>query len=392
MKKNAVFTVVALTLLSAPTFAFEARIFVKDKCIVTGTPPQPLESGAIAAAFLANVAGTLVSTGMDALAKALGEEVVTTMKATARGGNWYVAGSDGGVKLNQEIGCLIAVVAEDMRGTGSPIDDKALKQFEAELEGLQKDEQEHLRLAGYAKELAQLGLSRAPAFYLEAKFATTKIAPVFALEPTLVHYPGFMGGKPWLSKNQRDVVIGFEFSTVDGDFASTLLTFEGLKEGQLNTKKITSSVLPWISMPPTEGVKMVNDKALPFNVRMTITETAKPGVLGKALSSATTASKDAVKEAVETKVKLAVSASERQAARNAATASANTALSAYFDAYAEWKAAEDALAAVAIGDAKAKAKAKLVLDIRKSMLDNAQSAAKDAMENAGIPFTPISTS
>jgi phosphoribosylformylglycinamidine (FGAM) synthase PurS component len=146
-----------------------------------------------------------------------------------------------------------------------------------------------------------------------------------------------------------------------------------------------------MSMPSTEGVKFVGNKAVPFNVEFSITETAKPGVLGKALSGAIAASKEDVKQLAETKVKLAVSASERQAARSAATTAANTALTAYTSAFADWEAANEALAKVPAGNAATKQKAQLTVQVRKSMLDNAAAAAKDALENAGIPFTPIPT-
>ena len=391
MKKKILVVASLLPVLCLPAFALEARVFIRPKCIVTGDPPPPKEMGAIAAAFLANVAGSLVSTGMDALASALGNEVVTTVKATARGDNWYVKGPDG-FKMNPEVGCVIGVISEEMNMTADPVIGGALATFKNELAGIQKESGTlpHLRLEEYSSELAELGLTKAPALYFEAKFASTNIAPVFALDPTLLYYPKFVGGKPWLSKDQRDIAIGLDFSLVGGDFASALLSFEHIAEGELDTKRFASTVLPWVSMPSAEGISSARDKGHPFNVRITFTETAKPGVLGKALSSAVISQKDAVKEAVENKVKLAVSASERQAARNAATTAANTALLSYFDAYTAWRTAQDGLAAVPAGDAAEKAKAELLLRIRKSMLDNAQATAKEAMENAGIPFTPIS--
>lgn len=389
MKKSIV--LLACSLLCSSSFALETRVFVKPRCVVTGDPPKALETGALAAAFLANVVGSLVSTGMDALAKSLGENVLTVQRGLNRGSHWYVSGEKGAVKINPDIGCLIALVGEDLRAVDDAPTEPEIQALEASLKLLPQDADPTLRLHAYSKELAKLGLTRAPVLYFEAKFANTNIAPVFSLNPSYISYPKFFGGKVPLGKEDRDVAISIQFSTVGGDFASAILTFDNLKEGALNTARISSSVLPWMSMPSTEGISFVNKKAMPFNVQFQVTETAKPGVLGKALAGAITASKEEVKQLAETKVKLAVSASERQAARNAATAAANTALAAYFDAFAEWETAKDALSKVAPGNAAAKKKAQLALDIRKSMLDNAQAAAREAMENAGVPFSPIET-
>jgi len=389
MKKRLFLLGALLPTLCPNALALEARVFIRPTCIVTGAPTQPKEMGAIAAAFLANVAGSLVSTGMDALAAALGNEVVTTVKAAARGDYWYVKGPDG-LKMSPDIGCIIAVISEEMNMTADPVTGGALEMFEMGLAGIQKDgTPPNLRLREYSKELAELGLTKAPILYFEAKFAGTNVAPVFALDPTLIYYPKFIGAKPWLGKNLRDIAIGLDFSLVGGNFASALLSFEGVAEGELNSKRVASTVLPWVSMPPAEGVLAGKDKGHPFNVRITFTETAKPGVIGKALSGAVSSQKEAVKEAVENKVKLAVSASERQATRNSATTAANTALLSYFEAYAAWKAAQDGWAAVPAADTAEKSKADLLLSIRKSMLDNSEAVAKETMENAGISFTPI---
>lgn len=380
-----------------PTFAqaYETRVLVREKCVVAASVPVVKEWGAIGASFLASVAGSLVSATLDAVSDNLSKDVVTTFTATNRGDNWYVE-TDGKIAISPAVNCVIGVVSSDLRDVleaDSDVDKRfsvaEIAKFQDALAKVQVQTGTAMNFHGKERGLLQLGITKVPEVYFEAQVVTTDAGPVFALDPVFFHYPKFLGDKPWFGSDKRDVMIGLEFSLVGGAFATPIMSFEGVRGDEITTSRARGMRLPWVSMPSTDGMTKGAGVGHPYNVKMTITETAKPGTLGKALAGAVAANKDAVKEAVETKVKLAVSSAERQTARNAATTAANAALATYFDAYAQWQAAVDAFNALPANDTAGRAKADLLVKVRESMLRNAQSAAEDAMSNAGIPFSPI---
>lgn len=402
MKKLTVLTVgiaaaifVALPVASA--HAQQARVYVQQSCPTDPTANgQEKESAALAAVVVTKVVGEVVGAMIDGLAAELSTAKQVAHIATERKPNWYVKAGQGGYLIDPQLTCVVVVVAKELGIRNANLDSQKVSEHWREL-GHQLDYQgdaAFIKLRGAAAELANMGITGIPDFYLEARFHTLSSGnAVFALDPKFVWYPKFLGEKVVFGTDTRDVMVKFEFSEPGetSPFASVQYAATNVTTNQF-ARQLINMRTPWSKQPQTASANDGTGGLVPFNIKLLFTETAQPGKLGQVIAKVATESKAAIVTEVENKTKLALSAAERQAARNSAAEAANTALTAYVAAYDGYTKAKQAVlvAGTAIPfDQAALQKAKNVEELERFRLRNAEALAVTAFSDAGIPFTPL---
>jgi hypothetical protein len=376
--------------------AYEGRVFLRDTCPVVKDAAQDKEAAPLVAAFVGDVAGALVGAAIDSIASALSEQKQVAITATDRRANWYVTAGDK-VTIDPKLVCLVVVVADAFERPNAfaqltPVQtrwDEAVAR-----EGLDKAPG-YLAIRSAVPELAKIGITSPPVFYMEAKFVVVDGGSVFATDPRFVFYPNFLGEKVMFGPNTRDVLVQVEFSEPGSEspFAQSTFQFNGVEARKLTTERLLGMRMPWSKQPSTSGSG--DNRRVPFNIKALFTETAKPGQLGTILAGVLKDQKASIVAAAETKAKLAVSESERQAARGAAADAANTALTSYVSAFdAHESAVKDLAAAKAATPFKQQAvdQAANAEKLAKLKLANAEAAARAAFDAANIAFTPMSPS
>jgi hypothetical protein len=375
--------------------AYEGRLFLRDSCPVSKDAAQDKEVAPLVTAFIGKVAGSLVGAAIDSIASALSEEKQVTVTATERRANWYVSAGDK-VSIDPKLVCLIIVVADEFGRPNSlaPVDPVQKKWEEAVARNGLIDAPGYQSIRSAVPDLAKIGITSPPVFYLETRFVVIDGGSVFATDPRFVFYPNFIGEKVIFGPDTRDLLVQVEFSEpgADSPFAQTTFQFRGIQARKLTTERLLGMRMPWSKQPPSSGSG--DNKRVPFNIKALFTESAKPGKLGTILAGVLKDQKTSIVAAAETKAKLAVSETERQVARGAAADAANTALTAYVAAFdAHETAVKNLATAKAASPMKQDAvdQAQNAEILTKLKLANAEAVARAAFDAAEIPFTPIST-
>lgn len=393
-------SVVTASVLFANAFnvhAFEGRVLFLPSCPVTSQTEQIEETAGLAVAFLSKLASSLTGAAIDSLANALSNDRQVSITATERMPGWYAkaAGSEE-VAVNSNLVCVVVMVAEGFGERNEAATPNALQAaIDKSIQGKNYAPIDLLNLAkirGATTLLAKSGLNGPPAFYMELAYVKNRSGSVFSLQPKFVHYPEFLGPNVVFGPSTRDLLVQIEFSEPGSTspFADAKLQFNGLTAGGLSSSNIGGIRLPWSNPPASEGVSKSTGVVVPFNVKLLVAETAKPGTFGRLLGGVLKDQKESIASAIETKVKLAISDSERQAARNSATESASTALTVYLAAFDANEAAKKMLVDANGGsDLAAKAKAANAAAVSATRLRNAEVLARSAFNGANLDFTPV---
>jgi len=376
--------------VAAQTQKLEARLFALPSCPVSGFNQPTEEIAGVAAALLAQVVGKAVGAGVDVLANALTREIPTTLQATERVSAWYVKDTANVFKISPNNTCIVGVVSESF---GARNQNANFAELETAFKGADRRGEDFSRLEQNTRNLSRIGVVRVPVLYFELRMVTSASGGVFSVDPVFFHYPKAFGEKPFFGSAARDVLVQLDLQlpSENEPFASLkLVDVQGVADGYFSTRRFAGRRFPWLVLPSTDAAQGVKDgPTVPVNLKLLVSETAKPGTLGKIIGESLASQRQALVEAAETKTKYAISESERQSARSTAAATASTALTSYFEAYDAYVVAKKAADDAANGTPDAKQRAQLALGMRRTMLANAQSIAASQMVAAGVSFDPI---
>lgn len=241
----------------------ETRVVWDSNCFA-----DPSEATGNKAFFLAALAGLvapkLISGAVDAAGSALkkagerAELARSTANALTRP---YLVTKEAALKLSDEHGCLVVARAEFPRSG---------------------------KASGEPRGLNILSGLTSPVFILEAKVKTLPGEPFFQLIPVRVRVGKFEGSS-FFGKNERDYSVALTLSApgLEKPFASTVFSFEGLKEGadlKLDDWELSNkSSLPMSAPPIPESGKKAQAKQegflAPYLLAASVlTENANPQV------------------------------------------------------------------------------------------------------------------
>ncbi|MHA6895998.1 hypothetical protein ACQUJT_18200 [Ralstonia pseudosolanacearum] len=236
------------------------------------------------------------------------------------------------------------------------------------------------------------GVRKTPVlFYFEAKVKSLDDGSAWRLAPWTVYYPKFFESSNVFQSSQHDFALTIQYSEPGKEsspFATYMLKRDAMEESSLDTASIRQTRLAWMP-PPKVAAPSKEGTFFPTNITASLVETRKPNELAKALSKSATDQKSAVTSLVNDKVTYALSQDTRLASYAKNATAAKTALDAYNKAYADAKTAQAKYeAAKKAGDTSA---AKLALNdaqVAYYLLAQAESAARSALGDAQLPFTP----
>lgn len=360
--------------------AAEMRVFFAKSCPVSG-PTQEGVLGGIALAVASNVVGKLVGSGVDALGQYLSSQQAITFTDSTRI-DGLVTSTKGVVTYNQNVSCMIVVAAKSF-GAPQPANYDPLPTL-AQTELLKNNIYKTTKLSGTAL------------FYMEAALHfnnhdNVKLSSTaFTYVPKKFYYPSFITPGGWRYNSSRDVLLKIDFS-LPGQ-ATTFASFDwhwaGVKSGAISESSVIARTLPWSALPDglaTAASKVNTDTAtpvFPVNVKVLLTETAKPHVILKYLGEALVAQKSTIVDSATSTVNQAFSEQARVSVRQAAAADVGKKYDEYVTAYDSAKSAQEKY--VAASDITAKKKSLALAQLAYVKLSSAESAIRLAYDASDI--------
>lgn len=259
------------------------KIYVAQKCPVSGLGKKeavPFVSGIITA-----IAGKFIDQAVSSALQGVGDDKshVDTAYANVNGFYSHIENS---LILNPEMGCIVFVL-----GTYGDAEVKlpeAMGPFPAHT------------LNEVSKETF---LSDKPSFYFEAVLEepSTDSPGAFTITPVFLYY-GKHRESHFFGSTVRDLALGFEFFAPGKEttpFAKSVLQLPYIKPNEQNAYRqpfFKGISIPWMPLPQTNDTKT---DVVPFTVKVTLTETDKPGKLAKTFGKAISGSSDAIADAIK---------------------------------------------------------------------------------------------
>ena len=319
-------TALLTTVACGPSAAQELRVgFASNTCPISGTRAG---ESAFAAALLADFGGRIVGGLIDQIASAMTADKVVTYQATGRMSGFYSKSADKptDVNLNGTQGCLVVALG---RFGGS---ESTLNPFPSAARAPVREEVKQIEnLFGAVKEPLRL--------YMEGVFEVSNDGTAFAFLPTYFYYPAFINEGTLSSSSKHDILVRVEWLE-PGEasvFAVSQLQWDAAVESEngvviadeasLKGKQTEWMKLPQIAAPSGPGVFG------PVNVKVLVSETAKPHTIAKYFGAALKGQNDAITKEAQIAITQAVSTEARLAAKLKLNEAAQTANAAYVTAY-----------------------------------------------------------
>jgi hypothetical protein len=364
----------------------EMQAFFANECPISGVVKEGA-GGAVVAAIFGDVIGKLASNGVDALGKYLSADKAVTFEQSTRMDGFAVSAS-GTVNNNPATRCVVLVAASDFGKPKPPNYDPlpgkvTLDQVKEKIYAL-------TRLSGSADFYMELGIK------FNSKDTQKIPSSSFTYEPRAFYYPNFLVPSGLRYSSRRDILLQFEISqpSEKQPFATFTWQWTGVKKGGISEESVVNRKLPWSSLPeelssagkkaPSEGTVPI----FPVNVKVMLTETAKPHVILKYIGEALVAQKDTIVENATAAATQAVSEQARLNARQAASDNVKKKYADYTAAYDTAKAAQAKYAAST--DTRSKQQNLATAKQAYLDLDLAEASIKLVYGSAGIgPFSPL---
>jgi hypothetical protein len=360
--------------------AVEMRVFFAKSCPVSGATQEGVFGG-LALAVASNVVGKLVGSGVDALGQYLSnQQAITFMDATRVDG--FITSTKGIATYNQNISCMIVVAARSFGGPQPQNYDPLPTLAQTVL--LKNSIYKATKLSGTAL------------FYMEAALHfnnpdSAKLnSTAFTYIPKSFYYPAFITPGGWRYSASRDVLLKIDFSAPSqtATFASFEWQWSGVKSGAISENSVLAKTLPWSALPDglaAAASKINSDTAtpvFPVNIKVLLTETAKPHVILKYLGEALVAQKTAIVDSATSTVNQAFSEQARVAVRQAAANDVGKKYDDYISAYDAAKLAQEKY--LAAGDLAARKKSLALAQLAYVKLTSAESAVRLAYDASDI--------
>lgn len=356
--------------------ADELRVGFADTCPLSGVAARENAFAAIGAAILADFGGRIVGGLIDQIGAALSEDKVVSFESVGRMQGFYNKDEKKqGLKLNTSEGCLIIVIGE-FGGDKMPenLFPKAVNPRVAAPAGVT---------------LAFGNLKGPPKLYIEGVFEKAKDESAFAFEPTYVYYPAFLSEGTIFSSSQRDLLVRVEWSKPGEEpFAAAQLTWTAVSEndsGVVIAKQadLAGKKTAWFKAPDF-GTRTEGGRFGATNVKVLVSETAKPYTLAKYLGEALKGQKEQITTATKGVITQSVSTEARLEAKLKLNETAQAANTVYVTAYDDAQKAFDAW-----NDEKDPAAKPSKLNAARlayQKVPDTEQLARRAYANAGLPF------
>jgi hypothetical protein len=376
------------TKTTKPPIQFKA-IF-SSSCPVSNAKPESLAAG-VAIGVLADVAGKLVGSTVDAIGSYLTDTQAATFTDATRLEGFAVA-DQGKLEYNVGEGCLIVFAARDFDPNLKEAQVKAIEPFPKS--GAVTDETIRINLHKVTN------VSGPILFYMEATlhFNSPENQSAFTFVPRTWYYPEFISTSSWRFAPERDVLFRVEYSTpgTSSTFGVLELQWTNILPTNISQDSVISKKLPWSPLPSDltheANAVTVNRKVPihPTNVKVLLTETAKPYTLVQYVGEALKSQKNTIVSSSQDMVNQAFSREARANARAAAASNIESKYASYAAAYDAADAAQKAYSAsTGLAAQKALASARTAY----AKLDAAETLLRIAYSNADIgtfqPLTPL---
>lgn len=395
------------TLLSAAGYAHAAgrehpqiRLKPANECpVAQGKKAESAALAGVLVPLVANVAGRLLGAGFDRLAAYLGTNRSVTLKTTfAADGFAYTSTS--GTAVNQQLGCIIVMVAPSAafsKATGNPT---ALQAWFTEVVH-RKSPYAPTDKGSVDTFSSRTGLYDQPLVYAEmtVRFDThvNRAPSAIGFVTRTFSYADFVGPTGFLGSSKRDfnLTLGVSSPGEDKPFLFKTIQRESVRVKDIDDAAIEDdfSWLPFPAAvfkapPDVKGTEVYS----PVNVTATFVETVHPNTLSLALAGAITDEKKAATDALSKEVTEALSEQAaaqaklgQVAAQQELLTTAHTMRVAY---QSDQSALEDAQKKYAAATGNDKIAAKGDVDEATRKRDLSRMAAETAWNAAGLGAFP----
>ncbi len=386
------------TVACGPSPAQELRVGFASHCPMSTKSPGESTLTAAGVALLADFGRRIVGEQIDKIAKQMAEDQVVKYTATGRMSGFYSksAVKPTEVTLNGTQACLLVALGK-FRASKEANPSPGAAKAPNPLPGAAKAPNP---LPGAAKALTSEDIGKLSKvfgdveeplrFYMEGVFEVSDDRTAFAFLPTYFYYPAFINEGTLFSSSKHDILVRVEWLE-PGEasvFAVSQLQWDAVVESPkgvviadeagIKGKQSEWMKLPQIAAPSGPGVFG------PVNVKVLVSETAKPHSIAKYLGDALKGQKDAITKETQSAITQAVSTEARLAAKLKLNEAAQTANAAYVAAYDDAAKAFDAW-----NDAKDGKPEKLnAARLAYQRLPSLEQLARGAFGDAGIPFEP----
>lgn len=365
----------------------QMRVFFSSACPVSGATKEGA-LGVVALSVASDVVGKLVGSGIDALGNYLSSErAISFSEATRVDG--FVAAKQGVALYNTKISCMVIVVAKNF---GGPKPDKYMPVGPlAQTQALTDEIYNVTKLSGPALFYMEMAL------HFNTHDSTKISSTAFTYVPRLFYYPAFITPGSWRYSRTRDVLLKVEL--LQPGQTSAFGTFDwqwdGVSSGAIAAESVLSHAVPWSPLP--DGLSAAAEKVTagetatqvyPVNVKVMLTETAKPHTILKYIGESLVAQKSTITDAATATVNQAFSEQARIEVRQAAAADVGKKYDDYVAAYDDAQAAQQKYAAAT--DATTKKKTLVAAKLSYAKLSAAEATVRIAYRSAGIgDFDPL---
>lgn len=364
----------------------ELRVFFAPRCPVSNATAESI-IGTVGLAVASSLAGKLADGAVDSLGNYLTKDMAVSLIETSRM-DGFAASQDSTLTYNQNEGCMILIAAREF---GREMTDKEIKALQP-FAGRKADPNMNLLL----NEIT--GFSGPLSFYMELTFHFNRLEnpSAFTLEPRSWYYPTFFTPQSFRYSTNRDVLLRMELSApgANGNFGAFELSWQDVAAGEISDRTVVKKKLPWFPLPDglEAAAKQIKSSEKvpvgPTNIKVLLTETAKPYTVLKYVGEALKANKETISKSATDTVNQAFSQEARAIARSTATAKVEEKYKAYAIAYDEAEAAQQKYASASGAAAKQKALDAAKLAYAKLSAVQASLAAIYGSAEVGA-FTPL---